>query len=384
MATISLCMIVRDEEETLERCLSGASGVADEIIIVDTGSTDRTREIAVRYTDKVCEFAWIDDFAAARNYSFDQATMDYILWLDADDLLLPEDAVRLRALKGCLPPEVDAVMLRYNAGFDAQGRVTFSYSRERLVRRERNFRWVEPVHEYLAVFGNVIDTDICVTHGKQGVEPGGRNLRIYERRLEAGESLSPRGMYYYARELRDNGRTEDAAGAFSRFLDDGRGWAEDNICACGELAKCLLTLGDKRGALAALFRSFEYDLPRGELCCQLGYCFKESGSYRQALYWFDTALRLQKPPGCRGFIQEECWGYIPAVECAVCCDRLGEPERAEEYNERAAAFKPDSPAVLYNRAYFANKRQQLAMVKEGKDSDVNARVSGNQPATDAG
>ena len=68
--TISLCMIVRNEEESLERCLESARNVADEIIIVDTGSTDGTIDIAKRYTQKVYEFPWIDDFAAARNFAF--------------------------------------------------------------------------------------------------------------------------------------------------------------------------------------------------------------------------------------------------------------------------------------------------------------------------
>ena len=86
MASVSLCMIVRDEAAVLERCLKSARGIADEICITDTGSSDETREIAARY-GRVTEFPWCDDFSAARNFSFEQAHMDYILWLDADDVL---------------------------------------------------------------------------------------------------------------------------------------------------------------------------------------------------------------------------------------------------------------------------------------------------------
>ena len=94
-ATISLCMIVRNEEKVLARCLESVRGCVDEIIIVDTGSSDGTKEIAARFTDKIYDFEWIDDFSAARNYSFEQATGDYLLWLDADDVLLPADAEAL-------------------------------------------------------------------------------------------------------------------------------------------------------------------------------------------------------------------------------------------------------------------------------------------------
>ena len=88
MVSVSLCMIVKNEEDVLERCLESAAGLADEIIIVDTGSTDRTKEIAAHFTPRIIDFLWRDDFAAARNESFAHASMDYCLWLDADDVLL--------------------------------------------------------------------------------------------------------------------------------------------------------------------------------------------------------------------------------------------------------------------------------------------------------
>ena len=67
MAKLALCMIVRNEEDRLETCLESVKDAVDEMVIVDTGSTDRTKEIAARYTDKVFDFVWSDDFSAARN-----------------------------------------------------------------------------------------------------------------------------------------------------------------------------------------------------------------------------------------------------------------------------------------------------------------------------
>lgn len=224
MITISLCMIVKNEEQTLGRCLGCVRDIADEIIVVDTGSADRTKEIAAAYTDKIYDFPWINDFSAARNFSFSKASMDYILWLDADDVLLPEDIAKFQQLKAALPPGTDAIMMRYNTGFDEQGRITFSCYRERLVKRSRGFLWREPVHEYLETGGSILYADACVTHAKEKARPGGRNLRIYEAILGKGEQLSPRGMYYYARELKDNGRYGDAIPAFRRFLDCKLGW----------------------------------------------------------------------------------------------------------------------------------------------------------------
>ena len=99
MITISLCMIVKNEESVLERCLDSVADLVDEIIIVDTGSTDRTKEIATRYTDKIYDFKWIDDFSAARNFSFSKATMDYIYVADADEVIDDENSKKFKILK---------------------------------------------------------------------------------------------------------------------------------------------------------------------------------------------------------------------------------------------------------------------------------------------
>ena len=87
MITISVCMIVKNEELLLAQCLDSLQNIADEIIIVDTGSTDRTKEIASRYTDKIFDFPWIHDYSAARNFAAEQASMEYIYMADADERL---------------------------------------------------------------------------------------------------------------------------------------------------------------------------------------------------------------------------------------------------------------------------------------------------------
>src|SRR5262249_55825806 len=84
---VSLCMIVKDEEANLPACLGSVADLVDEVVVVDTGSADRTREVAARYGAKVYDFAWVDSFAAARNESLRHATGDWVLWLDADGRL---------------------------------------------------------------------------------------------------------------------------------------------------------------------------------------------------------------------------------------------------------------------------------------------------------
>ena len=120
MVSISLCMIVRNEEKVLGRCLACVQGFADEIIIVDTGSTDRTKEIAFSFTDKVYDFKWKDDFAAARNFAFSRGTGDYLFWLDADDVIRQEEWRKLMDLKRRLDMErPDVVMIKIRGWISA-------------------------------------------------------------------------------------------------------------------------------------------------------------------------------------------------------------------------------------------------------------------------
>ena len=94
--TISLCMIAKNEEKHLEECLNSVKELVDEVIIVDTGSTDKTKQIGKKFNAKIYDFKWIDDFSAARNKSLKHATKDWILVLDADEVL---DKEALKVIK---------------------------------------------------------------------------------------------------------------------------------------------------------------------------------------------------------------------------------------------------------------------------------------------
>ena len=148
MIEISCCMIVKNEEKILPRCLDSLAGLMEEIIIVDTGSTDRTKEIAARYTDKIYDFEWIDDFSAARNFAFEKATKDYIYSADADEVLNEENRRRFRELKEALLPEIDIVQMKYGNQLSFGTAYNFDEEyRPKLFKRLRKFIWTEPVHE---------------------------------------------------------------------------------------------------------------------------------------------------------------------------------------------------------------------------------------------
>lgn len=350
MISISLCMIVKNEEDVIGRCLDSVKDIVDEINIVDTGSTDSTKQVVAQYTDRIFDFTWIHHFAAARNFSFQQATKEYILWLDADDVFLEEDRQKLKALKASLTSDIDAVSMNYHLSFDHEGNADTLIRRYRLVRREKQFQWIGAVHEYLEVCGMLFDSDVAVSHLPL-THDHSRNITIYRQLIETGETLSPRDTFYFANELVDHGLFEEAIYYYELFLTSKLGWIEDNIRACLKLADCYSHLNDKGNNFSAILRSFEYDIPRPEACCRLGYHFMEQSRNYEAIFWYEQALVIKQKPNAP-FQNKSFSTWLPHLQLCVLYDRLQQYELANAHNELAGSFIPNDPKILHNKEYF--------------------------------
>jgi glycosyltransferase involved in cell wall biosynthesis len=358
MITISLCMIVKNEELTIGRCLDSVKDIADEIVIVDTGSTDRTKETVTRYTDRIYDFAWTDDFAAARNYSFSMATMDYILWLDADDQLFEKDRQKLLDLKKSLDPSVDSVAMEYHVVLDQQGIPTATCRRNRLVKRANNYKWLGAVHEYLILDSNPIIyySDAGVSHSRVHQNKQ-RNLKIYERLIAEGERLSPHDIFHYGDELAENGFFEKAIEQYRGFLDGKWPGIEDNIAVCGKMAYCYHQLGNPDKELQYLFKTFEFDLPYAEYCCRIGNHFFMKERWNAAIVWFTLALQLEKPKNAWGLVNLRFYTWLPHMQLAICYGKLGMLEQSYHHNEIVLTSLPDDPDILNNKQILENIMQ---------------------------
>jgi tetratricopeptide (TPR) repeat protein len=251
-----------------------------------------------------------------------------------------------------MDPDTDTVMVKYNIAFDETGKPTFSYFRERIVRRGPFALWQGAIHEVIAPFGKILHLDAAVTHKRKGQADPKRNLNMFERMLERGTVFSPREQFYYARELFYNARFEDGANMFQKFLDDGLGWVENNIEACRMQAQCLQKLERTEDALRALIRSFEYDAPRAEICCELGAYYFSKSLFAKAALWYKTALLCPRDETGGGFVLIDCYGYLPLMQLCVCYDHMGLYAEAEAVNEAAGKIRPQSAAYLYNKNYF--------------------------------
>ncbi|MFB9827688.1 glycosyltransferase [Lederbergia wuyishanensis] len=347
-------MIVKDEEQTLGRCLESVKNLVDEIIIVDTGSNDKTKETASQYTDKIHDFVWRDDFAAARNFSFQFASKEYSMWLDADDILLEQDQVLLKDLKENLNPSYNTVTMDYIVSLGANGEPYQKVRRNRMVKTSKTYRWKSPVHEYLEVSGPVYHSDINITHlGKPGRE--NRNLRIYEKRLNEGKVFSERDLLYYANELRCHKKYEKAIEIYEKFLDNPNGAKEDKITACGRLADCYYRREEYDKESEAAFRSFIYAKPRADFCCRIGFKFLREDKIPEAIFWYKLATELEWEKDCLGTYNVACWTWLPHLQLCSCYYKAGDYRKSYEHNEIALSHRPNDERMISNKKLLERK-----------------------------
>jgi len=183
--TISVCMIVKDEEKHLENCLTSIRDLADEIIIVDTGSKDKTREIAKKFTDKIFDLKWDRNFSEARNFSISNATKDWIFFIDADESISKKDCLKIKELLN--KNEADAFLLNcrtytndigipgWQSGkddnYEESKKANGFYAAKvlRLFKNKQGFFFEGQIHEtphssIKKKNGKVFDTDIILHH----------------------------------------------------------------------------------------------------------------------------------------------------------------------------------------------------------------------------
>lgn len=301
MPTISLCMIVKNEEAVLERCLDSIAFLMDEIIIVDTGSTDRTKEIASKYTEKIYDFAWCGDFAAARNEAFSHATMEYIYTADADEILEGENQKKFADLKKVLLPEIEMVQMYYETVTEDAQLYNFKKEyRPKLFKRLRTFTWIDEIHETVRLEPVVYDSDIVITHRPIG-NHGGRDIEIFQKKTQSGKILSPKLHHMYAMELlhlADEKELLKAASYFRKVQQTDTGYSPETAELMARESACVLAEAYRReGKTSEFFTQCINETaggnPCGEICFSLGEYYFSRKEYSLALMWYHNAVQAE-------------------------------------------------------------------------------------------
>jgi glycosyltransferase involved in cell wall biosynthesis len=333
-------MIVKDEEKVLGRCLDSLRDLADEIIIVDTGSADSTKQIAAKYTDKIYDFKWIHDFSAARNFAFSKATMEYIYSADADEVIDEKNRQRFLELKQKLLPEIEIVQMKY--ANQMAYNTTYNFDEEyrpKLYKRLRSFRWIEPVHENVALTPVIYDSDIVILHMPVS-NHAGRDFESFKRVIKREGKLSPKLYEMYARELSIAGEEKDFSDAFEYFRTTAEkeegSERERKIGEC-ILVKCCRIRKDDNGLLKYSLKNIADGKGSAEVCYELGEYFRETGDLREATIWYYNAA-----------YETECElnlhyaGDYPLKRLAECYHLLGNRQQEEAFQASLEAWSKEN------------------------------------------
>lgn len=346
-------MIVKDEEKVLDNCLSTAHDLVDEIIIVDTGSTDKTKEIAKKYTDKVYDFKWIDDFAKARNFSFEKATKDYIMWLDADDIILEEDRKKFKEFKNTIDGTKNIYSLKYVCARDEAGNPTLVIVKNRIVKREKNYKWKNPIHEYLDIDESVTSVDVAITHNKKEVNDPDRNLRIFEKMKKEGQYFDIRNTYLYGKSLSAKGYIDKAIEEFGRNVKENekeymknRWYIYNSVI---ELANCYKLQGNLKQELDSLFVIVKNQKPTIEVLNKIGDCLLRQRRYNEAIFWLEAATNIED----NSYTKDHDI-FITYIKLAYCYYIKKEYKKAYEINEIAGKINPRNITYLKNKQIYEN------------------------------
>ena len=338
MATISVCMIVKNEEKVLARCLDSLVGLGEELIIVDTGSEDKTKEIAKKYTDKVYDFTWTGNFSDARNFSFSKANCDYIYSADADEVLDEENRNKFLALKEVLEPESEVEIVQMYYGNQLSQDSIYNFDKEyrpKLYKRLRKFMWQEPIHEAVRLEPVVFDSDIVIWHKPHG-QHGARDLAYFEKMLENGEILSDRIRDIYLRELYFVGQKHN--------LEKGHFYlahiSESENPESDVFQKAIAILCKEARLRGCDSDVLKYSLKgvasvgSSELCMELGHYFYEKEEWSEAVIWYYNAA-YETP--CQMSLKTAT--TEPLTKIISCYEKLGMEQMAEEYRKQLREVK---------------------------------------------
>lgn len=314
IAPVSLCMIVKNESSTLEKCLKSIRPYVEEICIVDTGSDDGTQDIAKQFADKFEVFlgcngsdGLIEDFSLARQRSFSLASKEWVLWIDGDDEIRGADKLaELIAQKDAeRAGRPYLIMFQYEYSKDADGNIDCLHWRERLGTPTKSFKWVSPVHEVLSpeISGTPIvkDYSLVITHcrnqSRKVIEPN-RNLRILKKHYDKVGEADIRLLYYLGLEY-GNARDFGNSIKFHKRYIELSGWDEERFLACLKIAEHYQTQGQYEDAIQWGLKSLTIREGWGEGYFNLGrsyYFMAQRGgpdarrNWEKSIYFFNQGL----------------------------------------------------------------------------------------------
>lgn len=346
--SISLCMIVRDEEKNLPRCLDSVKGLFDEIIVVDTGSKDKTIEIAKSYGAKVIEREWRDDFAWARNEGIKIAKSDFIMWLDADDTLRQEDHNKIKRIINKLE-HIAAYTQTKNT---INGKEVDANSLPRIFKNHRGIKFFGEIHEDIVLPPNrkILITDIPVFHhGYSDLEKkllkNERNIRILLKQINNNKN-DPRPHFFLGRSYRMTGQCKLSIKHLKKYLKLEKFTAPLRYTAMVDQANNFIQLGCDQDAVLMCYKAQSLNNTLATAYCTAGQAFINMGKLKNAEIVYQVALSLKCPKFETNPVYPQDYDFLPAWKLAEIYYKKRDINKCLHFLELALSFRPNNRIVI--------------------------------------
>src|ERR1035437_3127629 len=369
---VSFCIICRNDESTLEACLLSIRPYVEEIVVIDTGSTDRSPEIAKKYADIFevyvgCnnpETGLIEDFSNARNYSLSKSTKPLQAWADADDVLVGLENLP-KYVKQWEQNNSAAFLFQYEYAYDENGECVCLHYRERLFPKG-SVHFVGPVHEVAVPNDNATLTfitrdDTIYKHKRQYsgklCEPG-RNLRILRAYYEKYGDADARTLYYIGLETCNAGLIDEAIQHLTKYIDVS-GWDDEKAMAALKLIDIYLVRGDYPSGLKWAFKTVELKETWGEGYFALGRIFyflaqtppNEQRNWERCAHFIKIGLS-QPLTKTLLFVNPLDREYDIHRYYNIALNKLGDIKGAIESTNIGLQKRPDDANLLSNKKFY--------------------------------
>ncbi len=194
--------------------------------------------------------------------------------------------------------------------------------------------------------------DVVKTSNKEWHDVCVKDLSVFETKSFEALDFTTEELFNFGNVLNTQGKYEEAIECYLDFLERKDSWNEHSISVCCNISDCYFYMEKLRAAKRYCYKSFEYDLPRAEACCKLGFILLQEKKIKDAIFWYELSTKLKKPENNWAFYYEPSWTWLPHLQLCVCYDNLGDHKKACEHNEIARKYDPNNESVLHNQKYF--------------------------------
>lgn len=347
MQPISVCIIAKNEEKHIEECCKRLVPYGFEIVLTDTGSGDRTVELAGRYTDRIYHFDWCDDFSAAKNFAMEKASHDWILSIDCDEYLESADLKALAACMQTMPSAAGRILIRNR--LTENGLVSYEQARVSRFVNRRYFRFEGAVHEQLVPMPSarpgqpaakyVYDAPVTVLHvGYDGSEEemrekSLRNIALLERELKI-HGADPYLYFQLGQCYRKIHDYENALRCFDLGLAMDVDPSLDYVKSMVESYGYTLLDLKRSGEALNLLGVYEEFSGRADFVFLMGLIYMNNGLFDQAIAEFAKAATIEE------FAMDGVNSYKAHYNIGVIYECTGHPAEAREAYRRCGGYEP--------------------------------------------